>query len=142
MLYEEGEQMRILKKYDSGCSKDKDNHIGKIGVISFITSGGDYRYRLLVDGIDLPYFWRDEEIELVNKSITTNNMSLMQTLQLVLKKEPEKTFIQTGVMNDKEELTPDGTALFLGWLLAQNKDAFNKDVVAVIKKEQDKAKDK
>lgn len=65
--------------------------------------------------------------------IKSNNSSSMSDLKtkfsLLLKSEPEKSFIQAGIIDSNEVLTPDGQTVFLSWLLSKNGDLFKTEVV-------------
>lgn len=65
-------------------------------------------------------------------------MSLISQFKNITRKEPEKTFVKAGVMNESLELTAEGQALFLTYLLEKHQDAFKADVVDAIVAEMDK----
>lgn len=58
--------------------------------------------------------------------------SLKEAIKLALKKEPEKSFIEVGIMDINEDLTPDGRDLVMKFFLDKNKEEFNKEVVQPI----------
>lgn len=55
-------------------------------------------------------------------------MNLKQMYNNLFVKEPEKTFIKIGIMNEDRTLTSDGKDLYLNWEFEKNKDAFKKEV--------------
>lgn len=71
-------------------------------------------------------------------SLTQEDMNLVQILKMALKGEPEKSLIEVGILDSNEDLTEDGTKLFLSYLLNENKEDFAKEVVDVLKKAQEK----
>lgn len=60
------------------------------------------------------------------KSIMTN---LTKKFRLLTKSEPEKTFIEKGVMDDQENLTAEGRALFEAFLIKKLGAEFKTEVV-------------
>lgn len=73
-----------------------------------------------------------------------NNKTNMETLNLLTLanqanlKEPEKTLRALGFTNDKNELTHEGSVLFLQFMLAKYQDEFVKEVVNPIKEYKEK----
>lgn len=57
------------------------------------------------------------------------NIPLVEKAKLASKTEPLKSFIKLGVTNSDGLLTAEGQQLFLGWLLAQQGDAFKTAVI-------------
>lgn len=74
--------------------------------------------------------------------ITKNTMTLIATVRNLFRSEPEKSFIKTGIMNDNATFTPEGRDLFIDYLLQQNKEAFNKDLVQPLLEAQKKEEEK
>lgn len=74
-------------------------------------------------GCSCPQYW-----DLVT-DIKIINMNLIEKAKLAFKGEPEKTFIKAGVMDSNENLTADGQALFLTYLLKKNGDDFKTTVI-------------
>lgn len=73
--------------------------------------------------------------------MSTSKFKIGDKVEFVgMKGEPEKTFIETGILDQNEELTPDGKTLLLNFLLTKYKDEFNKEVVTILKEAQDKRK--
>ena len=70
-----------------------------------------------------------------NNNIMTN---LTSKLKLLTKGEPAKTFIKTGITNEQDILTPEGTELFLNWLFEKNKADFAKEVATPLLEEEGK----
>ncbi len=66
--------------------------------------------------------------------------NLIEKAKMLFTSEPEKSFQKTGITDSSNNLTPDGAAVFLNWLLTQNKDAFNTAVVQPLLAEQEKEK--
>ena len=64
-------------------------------------------------------------------------MNLIETFRKLGLKEPEKSLIELGFMNEQEELTSEGQTLFMSWLLQEYKDKFYEEVVKPIKEYQD-----
>jgi hypothetical protein len=59
----------------------------------------------------------------------TNSMTIISDIKIAFKKEPEKTFIQAGIMNMDETFTADGKQAFDAFLNRKFGDDFKKDVV-------------
>lgn len=49
--------------------------------------------------------------------------------RLALKKEPIKSFIKHGILDENEQLTNQGREVFIEWLLSKHQDEFYKEVV-------------
>lgn len=69
---------------------------------------------------------------------TKTTMSILEKAKLIMKKEPNKTFIKAGIMDMSDNLTNDGKELFMNFLLEKNQEAFKKEVVDPIVAEQEK----
>ena len=63
-------------------------------------------------------------------------MTIKEKFIIALLPEPEKSFRKAGITNGDGLLTTEGTAIFLSWMLNQNKDKLNTDVVQPLLKEQ------
>ena len=74
--------------------------------------------------------------ELVNN---TSSMSIINKFKLARKSEPEKSFIEKGLMTIDEKWTPDGKELFDLFLYDKNKAEFKKEVVDKLPKDEEKA---
>ena len=78
-----------------------------------------------------PYFVPN--VHLGEVKLTTTKPKPMATLKekasMLFKGEPEKSFIRAGIMDSRENLTSEGTEVFLNWLLKTNGEAFKKEVV-------------
>lgn len=79
-------------------------------------------------------------LELVSK---TNNITNMQEkfLNLFIE-EPEKSYRAIGLLDSKGIITPDGTAIYLTWLLKQDKNfdaAVAQPLITASKTEKNKA---
>lgn len=73
-------------------------------------------------------FYGNHDVVIIKSS--NKSMSDLKTkFSLLLKSEPEKSFIQAGIIDSNETLTPDGQTVFLSWLLSKNGDAFKAEVV-------------
>lgn len=82
--------------------------------------------------------WKDDgDMRFIRNVKNTNMNSLVQKFRLMSKTEPEKSFIKKGVMDIDGNLTEEGTALFLAFLVEKNKVEFNKDVVSQIEVEEE-----
>ena len=64
-----------------------------------------------------------------NNKINNLMQNLVQKYRLMMAKEPERTFIEAGVMNDKFEMTADGKALFETFLFEKFKGDFKTEIV-------------
>ena len=84
----------------------------------------------------------NHEIKIIKetKKITKNSMSLLSQIKSLTRSEPEKTFVNAGVMNEDLTLTAEGKDLFLDFLLESNKAKFKTDVVDKIVEAQEAAK--
>lgn len=71
------------------------------------------------------------------KTNSKTNMSLITTFKNLTRTEPNKSFVEAGVMDDKDVLTAEGKELFIEWLFAANAAAFNDEVVQPILKDQE-----
>jgi len=74
------------------------------------------------------------------KAKPTKNMSIIEKAKLIMKKEPNKTFIKAGIMDMNDNLTSEGKELFINYLLTKNQDDFKATVVDPIIAEQEAEK--
>lgn len=74
---------------------------------------------------------REDELELIK---TKPSMNLQERVRLAFKGEPDKSFAKAGITDMNDDLTPDGTQVFLSWLLRKNGNPFKKEVVDLLKK--------
>ncbi len=58
-----------------------------------------------------------------------NNMNIKEKFALLFKGEPEKSFIQAGIMNTDETLTSEGKEIWTAWLVKKFGTEFKTDVV-------------
>lgn len=75
--------------------------------------------------------------EKLNKVINRTMSNIKEKFITALLPEPEKSFRKAGITNGDGLLTSDGQTIFLTWLLNQNKDAFNKEVVQPLLEEKE-----
>lgn len=92
-------------------------------------------------------FRKDGKLELIKKtnlSVSPDKKSFMQNLissfNNLFLTEPQKSFQKAGVTDTTGMLTPDGTKVFLNWLLQTNGAAFKTAVVDPINAEADAEK--
>lgn len=113
-----------------GTSADGSNH-GKYGRITDISASGTVFVKY-DDGQDgstgnpSKYYQVIESINNDNKIVDMNLKSLFKNM---LRGEPEKSFIQAGIMDDGENLTSDGRDIFMAYLFDESKDDFLEKVV-------------
>jgi hypothetical protein len=69
------------------------------------------------------------EHAVIEETNPIKNMNLVQKFKLMTKSEPEKSFIEKGIMDENEALTEDGKTLFTAYLLQRFKAEFKTDVV-------------
>lgn len=114
--------------HDEGCGK-----IGAEGVI--IKDGNGYSIQVgpKSDGNICDNLSDWELIKETNMSST-----FLEKMALLTKKEPERSFIKAGVTTKDGELTDDGRRAYFTWRFEQDKEAFNKEVVQPILKEDEK----
>lgn len=67
-----------------------------------------------------------KNLQLVVKSKTMKN--LLTIFKNLTVGEPDKTFIEAGIVDENRELTSDGAKVFLHWLLSKNGEGFKKEV--------------
>jgi hypothetical protein len=70
------------------------------------------------------------------KKRNTFIMNLTQGFKNIFKGEPAKTFVKAGVTTENGDFTSEGREIFLQYLLQTHGDAFKKDIVDEIVKEQ------
>ena len=71
---------------------------------------------------------------------TNKVMDLIKSFTNLFVAEPQKSFMKVGVVDSNGNITADGQKVFITWLLKQNQDAFNTQVVQSIIAEQEDAK--
>jgi hypothetical protein len=103
-------------KIKSSCFNDNSQYIGKLATVKRILRCYDtQRYDLDISYDNFHCNIIDPYLPI--NSLTPNIMSnLVQKFKSLVRQEPEKSFIKAGVMDEKETLTSDGTALFHNWL--------------------------
>jgi len=71
------------------------------------------------------------EVEIISEPSNIKNImtNLTKKFRLLTKSEPEKTFIEQGVMDDNENLTTEGRALFEAFLITKFGPEFKTEVV-------------
>jgi hypothetical protein len=79
---------------------------------------------------------KEQEVIKVNEVDCKNIMStLIQKFKVMTAKEPEKTFIKAGVMNEQFQMTQSGVELFNEFLVQKFKEEFKTEVVDKIVEE-------
>ncbi len=83
--------------------------------------------------------WESPEqyLELIKSVNTIKKMSLVSRFVGRFTPEPQKTFRKLQVTNSSDELTSDGTALLLNYLLTKHQDDFKTEVCDPLLKEQE-----
>lgn len=116
--------------FDRGMSR----FCGQEVTIAFVFGDGDYKI-----AEDRTYYWCDELFE--SNTTKTNGlflsfknpiMSLVSLYKNLRLSEPQKSFQKAGVTDANGQLTEEGLALFVNYMLDQNGEGFNKDVVQPI----------
>lgn len=129
MQYKVGDRVQFTGRGWGAYSVN--NKIGKI-----VEHCGGTVYRINTEGVTSQWDFYNEAFSvtlLTNNNIMTN---LTSKLKLLTKGEPAKTFIKTGITNNEDILTPEGTELFLNWLFEKNKADFNKEVATPLLEEE------
>ena len=67
-------------------------------------------------------------------------MNLTQSFKAIFRTEPAKTFVKAGITNENGDMTSEGQTIFLSYLLQIHGDAFKKDIVDEILKEEKASK--
>jgi len=83
----------------------------------------------------------EDDIELYDKPINSNKnifMTIIEKFKSAMMKEPLKSFVKFGITDEKGTLTTDGQALFIQHMFEQNQASFVKEVVDVLKAEEEK----
>ena len=81
----------------------------------------------------------DYKFELIEPSLTNNQMDIKEKFVLALTPEPKKSFRKAGITNGDDLLTDEGQRIFLTWLLhSKYADEFKKDVVDGLLADQEK----
>ena len=134
MQYKVGDRVQFT---GSGW-RDRKNKIATIEKVREKNCDTDKQYYdvKFKDGFLTYYHFEDNySVTLINNNTMTN---LTTRLKLLTKGEPAKTFIKTGITNEQDILTPEGTELFLNWLFKKNKADFNKEVATPLLEEEEK----
>jgi hypothetical protein len=120
--------IKIVDKNGVGYIFHKDEHDSG-------NNYGDYRWSVREESVDII-----EEASVLTAELTkeVTHMSIVAKFKLALTPEPEKSFIQKGVMNERQELTADGRALFEVFMLDKFKTEFKTEVVDKIEVEDKK----
>lgn len=133
MKYKVGDRI-IANKFSS--PKYSATRFGWTGVVTSVSPHLQTFCATTVGGSDYCFGLEEEYFDLVVTSSQSSNMNLKEKFSLAFKGEPEKSFIEAGVMNSDESLTTDGKELFLSYLLKKNGDDFKTTVIDPILAEQ------
>lgn len=128
------------KACDHGNSKIRDMQDKVCEVKSFLDDRS--RYQIWQEDKKDSWYFDDLDLDPVSETLLTKSktttMSILEKAKLIMKKEPNKTFIKAGIMDMNDSLTSEGKELFINFLLEKNQDAFKKEVVDPILAEQEK----
>lgn len=92
--------------------------------------------RLRFDNGDECNWVYENDLVIIKKA--RNIMSkITDKFTLTFKKEPEKTFLKAGIIDNTDLLTTDGQSIFLSWLLKKHGEEFKKDVVDDLLKDEE-----
>jgi hypothetical protein len=119
-IFKIGDRVKILR---GGVDSDK---IGEIRTVVNISESMTY-----LEGCIGGWANGSDALELI-ESKSNIMKSIKEIYRNLTRKEPEKSFVATGVTDSNDQLTADGKDLLLSFLLEQNKDAFNAEVVQPI----------
>lgn len=74
--------------------------------------------------------WKDWILVESNNSLTPSLMTnLISSLRSLIRTEPEKSFVETGVTDEHDVFTKEGTDLFIDFLKKEFKQKFYEDYV-------------
>lgn len=125
--FEVGQRVKRVRGGSSGNTNE-----GDVGVVKSVHGMG-YGFLRLDSGVVTEEVWAGNYALVENNNKITNLMqNLVQKYRLLTASEPEKSFIQAGVMNDKFELTADGKSLFETFMFEKYKNDFKTEVVEKI----------
>ncbi len=133
MSFNVGDKVKRLHSSDPS----RNIHIGNTYTVTYIRWDGRYINVEESRDQDINGTWDVNRFELIKSTNKNNPMSIKSIYKNLTRKEPEKSFVKAGIMDQNDELTPEGHDLFIGFLLEQNKEAFNTTVVQPILKEQE-----
>lgn len=120
---------RVKRVAGGSCG---NTNVGDVGVVKAANKMG-YGIIRLDRGVETDEVWAGNYVLVENNNKITNLMqNLVQKYRLLTASEPEKSFIQAGVMNDKFELTADGKSLFETFMFEKYKNDFKTEVVEKI----------
>lgn len=97
-------------------------YLGQETIIVSVNKEGHY---CVVSGND--WNWDEAHLEIIKSS--KSNMNIINKFSQLFLKEPQKSFRKAGITDDTDMLTEDGQKVFLTWLLKQNEEKFNTEVV-------------
>ena len=84
----------------------------------------------------MSYLEHEDSSEVIKEVTVKSKMStLVSKFKLALTSEPEKTFIEVGIMDNNKDLTTDGMLLFLAYLFEKNKTEFKTEVADKLKED-------
>lgn len=72
-------------------------------------------------------------------NIKNNMPNLMEKVKALFISEPEKSLQRFGFTDKNNDLTAEGTQVFVNWLFAQNEKAFCDDVLEKLKAQEEKS---
>ena len=123
-------------------SSDVSSRIGKPIHIENIRNDGSNGLTHYVD--DQTYWYEADMVDkLLNKSLTPLNMSIVDAIKNLARKEPAKTYVKLGVTDADGTLTEEGQSAFLQHqfeLNAGDKSPFFEQCKAVLEEQEKKEK--
>lgn len=122
-VFKEGDTIEMLFH----CTGDSKRS-SKGEICTLINDRGVLRSK--VGGCSCQNYWK------LIKNKNTIMQNLKEKFEQIFLKEPEKSFRKAGITDGNGTLTTDGTGIFLSWLLKAQGDAFKKEVVDELLKEE------
>lgn len=129
--FKEGDEVEIV---GDCCSHGIG--IGKVVILKREYFGHSYREsKAFLQNYNSGYVL-DRDIKKINTNF--KNMNIVEKFALLRKGEPEKSYFKAGITDKDDQLTPEGTKIYLSYLLGNDNGKFKTEVVDELLKYEEK----
>lgn len=132
-----GDMVEVIRT--AGNDKEHGLHVGDVSRI--ILYEQTRKYYFLEKAPER--YMNQEQLRLVkNNSLTAKSImkNLITSFSNLFTPEPQKSFLKAGITDQSGNITPDGSTVFVTWLLNQNQAAFKAAVVDPINAQNESVK--
>lgn len=133
-----GDRVRRVRGGSSGSMEEGDTGtIEKLALTDCTVITDKERQRICSDLENLELLIEEVTIKTIYMEYM-EYMDIKQKVAMFFMNEPQKTFVEVGLANEKGELTPDGKEIFINFLLRKYGDDFKKEIADKLKENKEK----